>query len=220
MKGFICLFLLCNTVLLAQVTESKSKWAFGVLGSSAVSYRFTSTDASTTWLKDEIDSSETWSTGYSYGISADYLFSEKLSLRSGFVYTQSKHALKNMEAYQTFKINYQFIDLPLTMRYAVPTENANLVFGVGPQFTYMIRSRALYQGINDVSLNRININDESLRKLGLALGAQVSYDRYLGSNSYLEIGLNYRQQVLSIAQGPIHRLPFSLGIFLGFRQNF
>jgi len=219
MKGFICLFLLCNSVLFAQVTDSKNKWAFGVLGSGAVSYRFTSADANTSWLKDEIDSSETSSTGYSYGISADYLFSEKLSLRSGFVYTQCGHALKNLAAYQTFKINYQFIDLPLTMRYAVPTENANVVFGVGPQVTYMLRSRALYQGINDVTLNRININDQSLRTLGLALGAQVSYDRYLGNNSYLEFGLNYRQQVLSIAQGPVNRLPFSLGLFLGFRKG-
>ena len=136
------------------------------------------------------------------------------------VFTQCGHALKNLAAYQSFRINYQFIDLPLTIRYAVPTENANLVFGAGPQVSYMLRSRALYQGIDDIALNKTNINDESLRKIGLALGAQVSYDRYLGNNSYLELGMNYRQQLGSIAQGSVNRLPFSIGAFLAFRQGF
>ena len=112
------------------------------------------------------------------------------------------------------------MDLPLNFRFFVPIENANMVFGAGPQLTFMLRSRALYQGMSDIELNKININDESLRKLGLAFGAQVSYDRYLGNNSYIELGLNYRQQVLSIAQGPINRLPFSLGAFVAFRQGF
>jgi hypothetical protein len=170
------------------------------------------------WLKDELDSTESWTNGYSYGLSADYGFSDKLNLRSGFVFTQCGQALKNVDAYQSFKINYQFIDLPLTLRYAVPTENANVVFGAGPQLTYMIRSRAFYQGIDDISLNKTNMNDASLRTLGLAFGAQVSYDRYLGNNCSLELGLNYRQQVLSIAQGTVNRLPFSLGLFLGFRK--
>jgi hypothetical protein len=217
MIRLFCLYALLNTTLFAQTAES-SPWTVGVLGGSSATYRFTSAEASSRWLKDEIDSMESWTSGYAYGLSADYSFSEKLSLRSGFVLTQSGHALKNLEGYQSFKINYQFIDLPLMMRYAVPTENANLVFGVGPQLTYMLRSRALYQGIDDIAVNKTNINDESLSKLGVAFGAQVSYDRYLGNNSYIELGLNYRQQVLSIAQGTVNRLPFSLGLFLGFRK--
>jgi hypothetical protein len=220
MIRLFCLFFLLNTTLLAQGTKETSSWTFGVLGGSAATYRFTSADASTTWLKDQLDSTESWTNGYSYGLSADYSFSDKLSLRSGFLFTQAGQALNNLSGYQSFKINYQFIDLPLNLRYFVPTENANLVFGAGPQISYMLRSRALYQGIDDIELNKVNINDESLRKLGLAFGAQVSYDRYLGNNSYIELGLNYRQQVLSIAQGPIKRLPFSLGAFVAFRQGF
>jgi hypothetical protein len=171
------------------------------------------------WLKDELDSTESRSFGYAYGLSADYSFSEKLTLRSGLVFTQCGHKLKNLVAYQSFRINYQFLDLPLTIRYAIPTENANVVFGAGPQLSYMLRSRALYQGIDDVALNKTNINDASLRKIGVALGAQVSYDRYLGNNSYLELGINYRQQLGSIAQGSVNRLPFSLGLFVGFRKG-
>ena len=215
MIRLFCLFVLFNTALFAQDT---SPWTIGVLGSGAATYRFTSSDASMSWLKDELDSSETWTSGYTYGLSADYSFSDKLSLRSGFVFNQCGHVLNNLEGYQSFKINYQFIDLPLTMRYAVPTENANLVFGAGPQLFYMLRSRALYQGIDDIALNKTTINDASLRKLGLAFGAQVSYDRYLGNKCSLELGLNYRQQVLSIAQGSVNRLPFSLGLFVGFRK--
>lgn len=216
MIRLFCLFVLLNTTLFAQDT---SPWTFGVLGSGATTYRFTSSEASMRWLKDKLDSTESWTNGYSYGVSADYDFSEKLSLRSGFVFTQSGQALKNLEGYQSFKINCQFIDLPLMLRYAVPTENANVIFGAGPQLSYMLRSRALYQGIDDVALNKTTINDASLRKLGLAFGAQVSYDRYLGNNYSLELGLNYRQQVLSIAQGSVNRLPFSLGLFLGFRKG-
>ena len=215
MIRLFCLFILFNTALFAQ---DASPWTIGVLGGSGATYRFTNSDASMRWLKDELDSTESWTNGYSYGVSADYGFSEKLSLRSGFVFTQSGHALKNLEGYQSFKINYQFIDLPLTMRYAVPTENANVVFGAGPQLSYMLRSRALYQGIDDIALNKTTINDASLRKLGLAFGAHVSYDRYLGNNYSLELGLNYRQQVFSIAQGTVNRLPFSLGLFVGFRK--
>ena len=215
MIRLFCLFILFNTALFAQ---DASPWTIGVLGGSGATYRFTNSDASMRWLKDELDSTESWNNGYSYGLSTDYGFSDKLSLRSGFVFTQCGRALKNVDGYQSFKINYQFIDIPLTLRYAVPTENANVVFGAGPQFTYMIRSRAFYQGIDDVALNKTTINDESLRTLGLALGAQVSYDRYLGNNCSLELGLNYRQQVLSIAQGTVNRLPFSLGLFLGFRK--
>ena len=220
MIRLFCLFILLNTTLFAQVTKETSPWTIGVLGGGAASYRFTSSDAATSWLKDELDSTEIWSSGYTYGLSADYGFSEKMSLRSGFVFTQSGQALKNLSGYQSFTVNYQFIDLPITFRYAVPTENANVVFGAGPQLSYMLRSRALYQGIDDIALNKTTINDESLRKLGLALGAQISYDRYLGNNSYLELGLQYRQQLLSVAQAPVNRLPFSIGAFLGFRQGF
>ena len=219
MIRLFCLYVLLNTTLFAQSTETTSPWTLGVLGGSAATYRFTSTDASLRWLKDEIDSSESRSFGYSYGLSADYSFSEKLSLRSGLVFTQCGHELKNLVAYQSFRINYQFLDLPLTMRYAIPTENANVIFGAGPQLSYLIRSRALYQGIDDIALNRTTINDESLRKLGLAFGAHVSYDRYLGNKCSLELGLNYRQHVLSIAQGSVNRLPFSLGLFVGFRKG-
>ena len=220
MIRLFCLFILLNTTLFAQVTKETSPWTIGVLGGGAASYRFTSSDAATSWLKDELDSTEIWSSGYTYGLSADYGFSEKMSLRSGFVFTQSGQALKNLSGYQSFTVNYQFIDLPITFRYAVPTENANVVFGAGTQLSYMLRSRALYQGIDDIALNKTTINDESLRKLGLALGAQISYDRYLGNNSYLELGLQYRQQLLSVAQAPVNRLPFSIGAFLGFRQGF
>ena len=218
MIRLFCLYFLVNSTLFAQGTEETSPWTLGVLGGSAATYRFTSSDASVRWLKDELDSTESWTNGYSYGFSADFGFSDKLSLRSGFVFNQSGHTLRNLEGFQSFKINYQFIDLPLTLRYAVPTENANLVFGAGPQISYMLRLRSLYQGINDIALNKTIINDESLRTLGLAFGAQVSYDRYLGNNYSLELGLNYRQQVLSIAQGSVNRLPFSLGLFLGFRK--
>ena len=220
MIRLFCLVVLLNTTLFAQGTKESSPWTLGVLGGSAATYRFTSSDASMRWLKDELDSTESWTNGYSYGVSADYGFSEKLCLRSGFVFSQCGQALKNVDGYQSFKVNYQFIDLPVTWRYAFPTENANVIFGAGPQLTYLIRSRALYQGIDDIALNKTTINDESLRKLGLAFGAHVSYDRYLGNKCSLELGLNYRQQVLSIAQGSLNRLPFSLGIFLGFRQTF
>ena len=218
MIRLFCLYFLLNTTLFAQNTKETSPWSLGVLGGSAATYRFTGSDASRSWLKEELDSTESWSNGYSYGVSADYGFSDKLSLRSGFVFMQSGQALKNVDGYQSFKINYQFIDLPLTLRYALPTENANVIFGAGPQITYIIRSRALYQGIDDIALNKTTINDESLRTLGLAFGAQVSYDRYLGNNYSFELGLNYRQQVLSIAQGSVNRLPFSLGLFVGFRK--
>ena len=218
MIRLFCLYFLLNTTLFAQNTKETSPWSLGVLGGSAATYRFTGSDASMSWLKEELDSTESWSNGYSYGVSADYGFSDKLSLRSGFVFMQSGQALKNVDGYQSFKINYQFIDLPLTLRYALPTENANVIFGAGPQITYIIRSRALYQGIDDIALNKTTINDESLRTLGLAFGAQVSYDRYLGNNYSFELGLNYRQQVLSIAQGSVNRLPFSLGLFVGFRK--
>ena len=218
MIRLFCLYFLFSTTLFAQGTKETSPWTLGAFGSSAATYRFTSADASMRWLKEELDSTESWTNGYSYGLSADYSFSDKLSLRSGFVFNQSGHTLRNLEGFQSFKINYQFIDLPLMLRYAVPTENANLVFGAGPQLSYMLRSRALYQSIDDVTINKTTINDESLRTLGLAFGAQVSYDRYLGNNYSLELGLNYRQQVLSIAQGSVNRLPFSLGLFLGFRK--
>ena len=220
MIRLFCLFVLLNTSLFAQGTKETSPWTLGLLGGSEATYRFTSADASMRWLKDELDSSETWSLGYSYGLSADYSLSEKLSLRSGLVFNQCGQALKNVDGYQSFKINYQFIDLPVSLRFAVPTENANLVFAAGPQMTYMLRSRALYQGIDDIALNKTNINDQSLRKLGIALGAQISYDRYLGNNSYIELGFQYRQQLQSIAHGSVNRLPFSLGLFLGFRQGF
>ncbi len=219
MIRLFCLVVLLNTTLFAQGTKESSPWTLGVLGGSAATYRFTSSDASMRWLKDELDSTESWTNGYSYGVSADYGFSEKLSLRSGFVFSQCGQALKNVDGYQSFKVNYQFIDLPLTLRYAIPTENANVIFGAGPQLTYLMRSRALYQGIDDIALNKTTINDESIRKLGLAFGAHVSYDRYLGNKCSVELGLNYRQQVLSIAQGSVNRLPFSLGLFLGFRKG-
>lgn len=218
MIRLFCLVIVLKTTLFAQGTKENSPWTIGVLGGTAATYRFTSSDASTRWLKDELDSTESWTFGFSYGFSADYGFSDKLSLRSGFVFYQCGHSLKNIEGYQSFKVNYQFIDLPSTFRYAVPTENANVVFGAGPQVTYMLRSRALYQGIDDIALNKTTVNDESLRTLGLAFGAQVSYDRYLGNNCSLELGLNYRQQILSIAQGSVNRLPLSLGLFLGFRK--
>ena len=216
MIRLFCLFVLFNTALFAQ---DASPWTIGVLGGSGATYRFTSSDASMRWLKDELDSTESWTNGYSYGVSADYGFSEKLSLRSGFVFSQCGQALKHVDGYQSFKVNYQFIDLPLTLRYAIPTENANVIFGAGPQLTYLIRSRALYQGIDDIALNKTTINDEFLRQLGLALGAQISYDRYLGNKCSLELGLHYRQQVLSIAKGSVNRLPFSLGLFVGFRKG-
>lgn len=219
MIRLFCLAVLLNTTLFAQGTKEASPWTIGVLGGSGATYRFTSSDASMRWLKDELDSTESWTNGYSYGVNADYGFSEKLSLRSGFVFNQCGQALKNVDGYQSFKVNYQFIDLPLTLRYAIPTENANVIFGTGPQLTYLIRSRALYQGIDDIALNKTTINDESLRKLGLAFGAHVSYDRYLGNKCSVELGLNYRQQVLSIAQGSVNRLPFSLGLFVGFRKG-
>jgi hypothetical protein len=219
MTRLFCLFILLNTTLFAQDSKESSPWTIGVLGGGAATYRFTSSDNSMRWLKDALDSTESWTNGFAYGVSADYGFSEKLSLRSGFVFSQCGQALKNVDGYQSFKVNYQFIDLPLTLRVAVPTENANVIFGAGPQLSYLISSRALYQGIDDIALNKTTINDASLRKLGLAFGAQVSYDRYLGNKCSLELGLNYRQQVLSIAQGSVNRLPFSLGLFVGFRKG-
>jgi hypothetical protein len=219
MKGFICLFLLCNTVLFAQSTKPKTNWAIGVLGTGATTYCFTGADGTSGWLKNEIDSSETWSTGYSYGISADYFLSEKLSLRSGLTFSQCGQSYQYLSKYQSFRTAYQFIDIPAIVRYAHPLEKANLVFGIGPELTYMLRSRAIYQGIGDLSINKTTINDASLSKLGVAIGTQISYNRLLGAKTNIELGLNYRQQITSIAKGSITRLPFSLGLFLGIRQG-
>ena len=220
MKVFICLLLLCNSILFAQVNESKSKWAFGLLGSAAASYRFTSSDANNSWLKNEIDSSETWSSGYSYGISTDYVLSEKLSLRSGLSFSKCGQSYRDLTNYQSFRVAYQFFELPVILRFALPLDKAKLIFGAGPEATLMMRSRAMYQSISDVSMNKTNINDASLQKLGMALATQISYDRSISTNSHIEFGIQYREQILSIAQGSIQRLPFSLGVFLGFRQTF
>ena len=104
MIRLFCLYVLFNTTLFAQGTKEASPWTIGVLGGGATAYRFTSADESMRWLKEELDSTESWTNGYSYGVSADYSFSDKISLRSGIVFNQCGHSLKKSRGFNLSKL--------------------------------------------------------------------------------------------------------------------
>jgi hypothetical protein len=206
----ISLFFFSN-VLFGQ--EANSKWAISLQQSVDATYRITSSTEDLSWLKNQVDSSETWKTGYSSSIQLNYQVNNRFSFSSGLSYEYKgeqlrTNALLNMKYYKT---SYRFVGVPVIFNYSCPLQKGSLIFGIGPEFLIYSGTLAHYQMNNSNSDVRIFLSNANSNSFLLGSIANFAYELNFYRNFRFQLGILYKQQITSLSSTEFSRKPFSIG---------
>jgi len=218
MKNIVFIAVLAFPLFVYCQTGLKSKFAIAMVNSLDASFRFTTANSNMSWLKEELDSTETWKTAFSSGLQTSLNLSSNWTLVGGVNYAEKgqqlkSNALLDMNFYRT---SYRMIELPIFLRYSRDLKVGTIQFGLGPDFLFLLNNISRFQLINSNSPQTIFVNESTAKKFMMGSILQVAYQRNLYKNTDIQFAVNYKQQLSSFSDGDIQRMPFSIGLQLGF----
>lgn len=212
------LFFVLLTLPAIFQAQTTTRWNMALVNSYDGCYRFTKAHSNLDWLKKEMDSTETWKSGFSSGLNASFQVTKNLALVGGFTYANrgqqlKSNALLGMSYYRT---TYQFIEVPVFARFSKDlSENSKLQLGVGPQILFQINTVAHYLLANSNNAQKIRVNESSNHTFKIGTIVNLSYQTKLAKCTDFQCGVVYKQQLTALSSGNVQRLPFSLGVQLG-----
>ena len=203
------------------VQEVPSKISIGLTQSFDLGYRISSADQTSAWMKIISDSIESPTLNQSSAIKLQFDLSNKISLRTGFIYSQKGFQYKSgsLAGFDRFKENYTLIEVPLQIVYKLGKKKNKPYVSLGTSAGYLIKSQAFYTLENSTKEVKMPLSSD-LTKLQvngiLGLGMSFSLDQ----KWTLITELAYTQALFSISNGPLKKQLFTTGINLGLLRSF
>lgn len=209
-----------TTVLYSQ--KLVSKWAIGFNQSLDASYRITKANSDLSWLKDQLDTSETWKSGYSSNIQFTYDLNEKFGLSVACSYDSKGEQLKSTSLVDMkyYKTTYRYLGFPVFLQYTYPMTKGAMVFAAGPELLLSLGNVAHFQMNTSNSDSKLLITTQENKSINFGAIMRLAYQVKLDKSTQLQLGLLYRQQLVSVTSTDVKRKPFSIGLQLGLSRYF
>jgi len=115
--------------------------------------------------------------GFHFGIMTDLNIKQNFSFRPGILFSQRGYRIN--EGDENFKLNINYLDIPLTFTYSFLPKKKGLFVEAGPNILYLLGARQTSNGVNQNFNGFINNID-----IGLVggVGYRISYNLGLGIN--------------------------------------
>jgi hypothetical protein len=219
-KTLTILFVTMTTVLFSQ--KLVSKWAIGFNQSLDACYRITKASSDLSWLKDQLDTSETWKSGYSSTIQINYDLNQKFGLSFACSYDSKGEQLRSTSLVDMkyYKTTYRYLGLPVTFQYTYPLTKGSMVFAAGPELLLSLGNVAHFQMNTSNSDSKILINTQEKKSIVFGSMIRVTYQVNLDKSTQLQFGLLYKNQLTSVTSTDVQRKPYSIGLQLGLSRHF
>ncbi len=219
MKKIVILIILLTPMFhFAQQNDSIKMKSFSIGGtySTDYCYRIISAKESMKWLKNEMDTLEIPKIGFTTGINFDYTLSNRISISSGFLYSDKGEKLKE-KVIPTIKksidhINY--IDIPLKLNYNISTNKTKFYISAGISTNIFLSNKILIQKENSSSRDLI-IGNSDFSKINFASILNIGINQDITENWYFKTELLYRQSINPITKSDLNRYLYSFGLNLG-----
>ena len=217
----IILFASIASILFGQ-QQLVSKWAIGFNQSIDASYRITKASSDLSWLKEQLDSSETWKMGYSSNIQVSYDLNEKFALSVACSYDSKGEQLKStvLNDMSYYKTTYRYIGIPVMLQYMYSLTKGMLILGAGPQVLGSLGNVAHLQMNNSNSDSKLIITTQENKSIVFGAMARLAYQMNLDQTTQFQLGMLYRQQLTPVTNTDLQRKPFSIGLQLGLIRHF
>ena len=226
MKKFSVIFvLLFPLVLFCQTSDSVKlkKINLGITFSPDYSFRTIKTEASNQWIKDSYDTLEVAKFGYTTGLNLVFKFNKNFSLAIGFLVSdkgeKTKKWLTPIPPAINYNSHYYYLDIPIKANYVLINKKMKLYVSAGIS-TNILESHkiVILDGINETK--KTFINNTQLSKINFAMLAGFGIDCPITNKWYFKVEPIYRRSIGPIADAPLKKYLYSLGLNFGFYCQF
>jgi len=226
MKKYIFIYLLSLTFNgLAQSKDSLkyNKFNIGFTFSPDYSYRILKTDASNQWIKDTYDTLEVSKYGYTTGLNIIFYLNKRLFFSSGLLFADKGERTKNypIQPVNNYINHFYYLDIPIKANYyfkhkkyfySKPKKIKVFLTG-GTSVNVYLSSRTTTKVTNDetepfaksLQLSRLNFSFIA----GLGMNCPIT------NKWYFKLESNYRRSITRVANAPVKKYFYSLGLNIG-----
>lgn len=203
------------------LSNQKTKISVGLVESSNLSFRLSSSTSDLEWMKLGQDSIEKPLLGNSIAVLANLVLNERFQFNTGISLTKMgyQYCEGSLIGHTYFKEVYNLVEFPIHFLYKINLKKSFYFFTIGfsPGYAYNSFARYKLEGQLEEEYMRLN-NKITNFQLATRLGLGMSI--YLTHSWSLKSELFYNQELKSISTGPIKKYLFSSGLCFGLFKSF
>lgn len=227
MRKLIILLILISFTAFGQSpdTVKTKRFSIGLTFSPDYCYRILIADASSQWIANIRDNSETPKFGYTTGLNFAQSLNNKIAVESGLLFSDKGERNKplltdingNLMGEADFNYHYEYMDIPFKIIYSFVTRRTKIFLSGGISLNIFLRQRITsvfeyapgYYG----TFSSVNNKDYARINLAILIGLGFSYE--ISKSFYLKIEPTHRHSITSIIDAPIKSYLYSIGINTG-----
>lgn len=222
---FIYLFLFAfNAWPQSKDSSNYSKFDIGFTFSPDYSYRVLKTDVSKSWIKNSYDTLEVPKFGYTTGLNIIFPLKKKFFISSGLLFADKGERTKR---YATQPVNnytnhFYYLDIPVKVNYYFghrkyyysKPKKIKLFLSAGTSVNVYLSSRTSTETGRNNDKESLSKSID-LSRINISFLAGLGFNTQLTNKWYFKLESNYRRSINKIADAPIKKYFYSLGLNAG-----
>jgi hypothetical protein len=229
--SFITFFLLLIFTAQAQLTDSVSynKFHIGFTYAPELSYRILRTDEPDIWMKENFDTLEISKYGYTTGLNIIFSINKNLSLSSGLLFSDKGERTKKyaIQPVNNYVNHFYYLDIPLKVIYTIrhkkyyysKPKKMNFYITGGFSVNVFLNSRTkTISGLENTEETLKNSFD--LSRINFSFLAGCGMTAPITNRWYFKLEPLYRTSLNKVADSPVKKYFYSLGLNLGLFSKF
>ena len=224
MKNTITLFIFLLSVALYSQTSDTLKPKKNHIGFSLspdYCFRKLTTNASTEWIKESVDTLEVGKLGYTMGITYQYSLNKKIGFVSGILLSNKGEKTKKQYTSQPTVFNYNsqyyYLDIPLAAKYNFFRKKISLFASLGISCNIFLNHRtSQITGYKNDDKKINSYSKTNISPINIAMIGSFGLECPLTKKWNFRLEPEYRRSLTSIANTPIKKYLYSIGLNFGF----
>ena len=228
MKIVITIISLFFYLMLSSQTPDSlktKKHSVGVSFSPDYCFRKLTSNPSSEWIKDGLDTLEVGKIGYTTGLNYTFRLSKRIGISTGVLLSnkgeKTKKTFSSQPSIFNYNNQYYYLDIPLTVKYNIINKTLKLFVSAGISSNiFLVKKTTQITGYTNDDV-KINYYDkDGLSKVNLAILAGFGIEYPITKKWDLKIEPIFRRSITPIANTPVKKYLYSIGINIGLSTSF
>jgi hypothetical protein len=220
MKYIIAFIILIHSLLISSQNPDSlkiRKHSIGISFSPDYSFRRLVANSSSKWMKQSFDTLEVAKFGFTTGINYQFQLNEKIELVSGLLLSdkgeKTKKQFSSKPALFNYNNHFYYLDIPLAVKYNLIRKNIKFfVFSGLSCNVFLTQKITQVTGYTNDDVITKNFNKNGYRSINIAVLAGCGMECPISKNWNFRLEPTYRYSLNSIANTPIKKHLYSVGL--------
>ncbi len=218
---------LLSAVLYSQTSDSlkTKRHSISFTYSPDYCFRKIASNASSEWVKIGLDTLEVGKFGYTAGINYTFALNKRLGISTGLLLSnkgeKTKKTYSSTPSIFNYNNHYYYIDIPLTARYNLINRSFKLyAFGGISSNIFLVEKTTQVTGYTNDDATISYYNKQNFSNVNFAILAGFGLQYSITKKWDLKIEPIYRRSITAIANTPVKKYLYSIGINIGLSTSF